>query len=454
MRFLFLCGSALCFLLSCAGTSERVAFAELAAVEAAVYRQPGGGEVAQGAAFAADSAGLDAYLQIAALNNPELKSAFYEWKAALEKVPQARALPDPKFDYGYFIREVETRVGPQRQRFSIAQMFPWFGTLQARGDAALAAARAAQQRYEALRLKLFFEVKNAFYDYYYLGRAEAILQENIQLVKYLENVVLAKYRAGSAPHASLIKAQVELDKLSDRLRSLQDLHRPVQARLNQTLNRDPAAALPLPMEIPADTVAISGQMLATWLKEASPELKAAEFAAEMAKKNVIVAKKQVLPDFMLGIDYIDTDEARMPNVAGSGKDPVVAKISINLPLWFGKNGAVIAEAKARHLAAQSTRQHKENTLRTRLEMALYEFRDARRKMRLYEEALMPRARQALNVAQSAFEGGKVDFLDIIDAQRTLLEFELSYEQARVNYRKRLAELEMLTGRELDASRER
>ncbi len=59
---------------------------------------------------------LEDYLRDAALNNAALKASFQTWKAALESVPQAKVLPDPKFTYGYFIREVETRVGPQPDR--------------------------------------------------------------------------------------------------------------------------------------------------------------------------------------------------------------------------------------------------------------------------------------------------------------------------------------------------
>jgi hypothetical protein len=67
---------------------------------------------------------LQEYLRQAARNNAGLKAAFEEWKAALEAVPQAKALPDPRFSYGYFIDEVETRVGPQKHRLGIMQVFP------------------------------------------------------------------------------------------------------------------------------------------------------------------------------------------------------------------------------------------------------------------------------------------------------------------------------------------
>ena len=107
-----------------------------------------------------ESAGLDRFLAYAALNNPGLEAAFNQWKAAVERVPQVRALPDPRFTYRYFIREVETRVGPQKQAFGLTQTFPWFGKLALRGDVAAEAARAAQQRYENEKLRLFYEVRS------------------------------------------------------------------------------------------------------------------------------------------------------------------------------------------------------------------------------------------------------------------------------------------------------
>ncbi|MHC4153562.1 MAG: TolC family protein, partial [Planctomycetota bacterium] len=86
-------------------------------------------ETDKGSADANAPVTLQDYLRLAALNNAGLKAAFEEWKAALEQVPQARSLPDPRFTYGYYIREVETRVGPQQNRLGIMQVFPWFGEI-------------------------------------------------------------------------------------------------------------------------------------------------------------------------------------------------------------------------------------------------------------------------------------------------------------------------------------
>ena len=82
------------------------------------------------------TASLGDYLTYAALHNPEVEAAYYRWQAAMEAVPQARTLPDPRLTYARYIEEVETRTGPQENRLGLSQTFPWFGTLRTKGERA------------------------------------------------------------------------------------------------------------------------------------------------------------------------------------------------------------------------------------------------------------------------------------------------------------------------------
>ena len=150
----------------------------------------------------------------------------------------------------------------------------------------------------------------------------------------------------------------------------------------------------------------------------------------------------------MGVTFIDTDEAFMPSTPDSGKDPVISTLSINLPIWYGKFRAARREATARHKAATQERKDKENKLIAGLKMVIYDFKDAERKIDLYRDTLIPKAKQSLNVTQQAFAAGSADFLDLIDTQRILLEFELSYERALADRGQSLAEIEMLTGVEI------
>jgi len=200
---------------------------------------------------------LGDYLRFASLSNAGLKAKFEQWKAALEQIPQAKALDDPKFTYSHFIEEVETRVGPQKNKFGIMQVFPWFGKIEARTDVASANAKAARQRYEAAKLKLFWQVKDAFYEFTYLATAIDIAKENLELLQHFEEVVRTKYRAAMATHPDIIRAQVELAKLEDVLKSLEQLREPTVTRLNSILNRPSDAKLTWPKREPPRKVKLN-----------------------------------------------------------------------------------------------------------------------------------------------------------------------------------------------------
>jgi outer membrane protein TolC len=189
---------------------------------------------------------LQDYLRHASLNNAELKAKFHKWKAVVEQIPQARSLPDPKFTYGYFIEEVETRVGPQKQKLGIMQTFPWFGKIEAATDAAAAAAKAAHKHYEAAKLKLFFEVKDSFREYAYLARAVDLAEQNLELLKHFEQVARTRYTADVGSHPDVIRAQIELATLDDKLKSLAEMRKPIVTRLNSVLNRNVDLPLPWP----------------------------------------------------------------------------------------------------------------------------------------------------------------------------------------------------------------
>jgi outer membrane protein TolC len=437
-------------LAGCASTRERAAFADWSSLE----RERPAAEERDGEEDGAhvdlpvlhERATLSDYRTYAALSNPGLEAAFNRWKAALEEIPQLRALPDPRFTYAYFIREVETRVGAQRQKIAISQTFPWFGKLGLKGNVALESAHREKAAYEAAKLRLFHRVTDAYVEYAYLFRAIEVTEANLQLLTELEQVVLAKYRTGTAPHAAVIKAQLELGKLEVRLLALRDRRAPVTANLNAMLGRSRNGPLAPPRPLSLDPVMFSDEQLHNWLHEQNPELRALAATAARERAAVALAKKAYFPDVTLGADWIDTDETDMPGVTDSGKDPIIARLSLNLPLWFGKNRAGIREAQARERAALLERIDRENALSAELEAALYQFRDAERKIDLYGNTLLPKAAQSLQVTRQAFSAARADFLDLIDAQRTLLEFQLSYERALADREQRLAKIEMLIGR--------
>ncbi len=391
---------------------------------------------------------LQDLLDYAAEHNPRLSAAYLRWQASMMQVNQVAALPEPRLSYGYFFSEVETRVGAQRQRIGISQTLPLFGKLRWKKEAQLQAAEAEDARIEAERLHISYRVKKHWYEYAYVHQANQVFEENVQLLELLEGVVRAKYRAGSTPHASLIKIQVELDRLRDRQVDMADLILPLGTALNAILDRPPGSELPRPADITVPDISESDSTWLELLRQRNPQLAVARSETAALKAKVKYAEKHRFPDLTIGLDYIFTDEAIFPDVRDSGKDPLMITASINLPLWRGKNRARVLEAQSRYISALHQLSAQENNLLAKQAMVVYRLTEAKRKVALYDNSLIPRSIQALNVSKAAFEAGDADILEVIDAQRTLLEFELLQVREKANLQQRLAELEMLVGKEL------
>ncbi len=388
---------------------------------------------------------LPDYLGYAERNNAALKSIFQQFRAAAEEVPQARALPDPRLTYGYFLDEVETRVGPQKQKFGIMQTFPWFGELKAQTDAASAAAKAASKRYEAERLKLFYQVKDVFYEYVYLARAVEITRQNLELLKHFEAVARIKYMAAAGSHPDVIRAQVELATLEDNLKSIEELRRPIVDSLNAILNRDRSLPLAWPTRDPFRQLGLDRDKVIVMLMVNNPELQAMDFEITAAQSRIEVAKKKFYPDISLGLDWIQTDEARMSGTDDSGKDPIVAMVSINLPIWGDSYKAAHRQAKARTRKASTDKVQRQNDITAQASKVLYKFEDSNRKATLYSDTLIPKAKEMLQASETAYQAATLDFLSLIDAQQILLNFELVYERSVTNNLQSFAQLEMIVG---------
>jgi outer membrane protein TolC len=360
-------------------------------------------------------------------------------------------LPDPWFSYTYFIENVETRVGPQRQVFRLRQSFPWFGTLGAKKDETAEAANAAFQRFESRKLRLFYQVKAAYYEYYYLGRDVSITRENLELLTFWESVARAKYRVALKQHPDVIKAQVELGKLEDRLRTVEDMMGPVVARLRAVMNLPDSIPLPVPAEIDVQEAAVYRDDVIAQVLANNPDLKSLVHLIDKARAGERLANKASWPSLFVGVDYVDIGEAVNPNAPDSGKDAFTASVGVSLPIWFGANKAKRQEAEAQYRGAQNNLADARNRLSALTEKIVFEYEDALRKTRLYGDGLVPKAEQSLNANYTAYQAGEMDFLNLLDAQRQLLDFQLQYERSKSSLATSRAEIEMVTGRALPAA---
>jgi len=396
-----------------------------------------------------EHATLDDYVKTGLRNNLELRAAFYRWKSSFQMISKEFSLPDPQFTFTEYIESVETRVGPQERVYTIKQKFPLPDKLWIRKNKAFRASEEAYHNFEKTRMDLIYKITDAYYEYLYLSKAVLLMEENIKLLKNFESVAQAKYKSALAQNQDLLKVQVELGRLENDLLSLRDLRRPLVARLNALLNLPNTTSLPWPKEPLEDTVMQDRyneiDTLYEIVKEKNPEIRALSQRVEESKEALKLAKREYFPDLTVGFTQIDTGDALNSSLAGSGKDAQMVMFSVNVPIWINRLNAGVREAKASVKASENSLANKKNELLSRLSLVHYKLRDSLRQSSLYKDALLPKATQTLSATQSGYEGGKVDFLSLIDAQRVLFNFQLAYYRHNANFHQRLSELQSLLG---------
>lgn len=397
-----------------------------------------------------EDATLDHYIGYALRGSPELDAAWHRWRAATERVTQARTLPDPQLGFAVMFDQVDTNAGYMGERYSISQMFPWFGKLGLRGDVALEEAQAEARLFEATRLELAERVTQAWFELAWLNEAVATAGENLALMRRFESVARARYRVGAVSQADVNRAQVELGRLDDQLRSLQDMRGPAAAALNAVLGRPAHARLPGAFDAPSRQPAAAWPEHedAHWLDLArtnNPELAAAQHRVIREQQAVALAQRDYYPDITLGLEYGRNAAGRMAKMDGGGSDTLAGMVSFSVPIRRGRIAAGVREAEARLGAASRQAEAREYGLEAELKQALFVHRDSIRRVELYGGTLVPKARQSLASTEAAYRAGDAGFSDLIDAQRVLLEFALAHERAAADRAQALARIRTLVG---------
>lgn len=378
--------------------------------------------------------------------NPDISASRYKAEAARAKIPQAYSPKDPEVGVMFDMIGEGRRfnLGEAEQRYTIRQMLDNPLKVYAMGEMAKNMSGASQELIRDRERDIIAKVKKAYFDYYLVNKALAINHENHTLLELMSRTAEIKYATGKATQQDVLKAQVELSMLANELIVLNKEKESARAMLNALLNRHPEAPLGEPGDLSLSSPSFSFTELKDKTLKTRPELQAMEYEVRKVKAGLTLAWGQYVPDLTLA-------GTRIQNIGGmnSKENGWAAEVMLTFPLYFAsKQNYMVKEARANVEAAQSTYQSMRN-------MALFQVKDALNKVEasqqtvdLYATSIVPQAEQTLKAAIIGYETGKVDFLTMIEAQRSLRNARLSYYKALADYESRLADLERAVGTDL------
>ena len=385
---------------------------------------------------------LGNYLEEAAENNPGLKAKFNDYLAALERAPQVRALPDPQVAFAYFIKPVETRMGPQEFKFSASQMFPWFGTLKAKENSAIQASKAKYEAFEEAKAKLFHEVRTTYYNLYFNKKAIVISIENIDILQSFRKMSEIKLEAGLVSALDGYRIEIEMGDLENQLALLKDKHFVLEVMFNNLLNSESKKEIWLPKELWLTDLALSKEAILDSIQSNNHQLLSLSFQREALGFKKEVAKKAGKPNINIGFDYIVTGKGDM-NLAGTDAF-VFPKIGLTIPLYRNKYKAMVKEVVYLEKAKAFEQDNKSNILESLFEKGWKEYRDGERRIHLFHSQL-ELARKALHILETNYATGNKNFEEILRMERKLLKYNLELEKAKADKQAAISFISYLMG---------
>ena len=381
-------------------------------------------------------------VQEATERNPEILAARRTVEAKRARIPQAGAWADPTVSLSYAGNVVPPftvmRGDPSSNRQVTAeQMIPYPGKTHLRTEIAARDADAETLAYEAVTRRVAAEVKQAYFDLVFVDRSLAILQKDREALAGFEKVTEIRYSVGKAAQQDILRAQLEITRLSQREAMLTQQRRTLEAQMNSLRN----VAIDSPVGAPAVVQPSAFVYTQDQLQEAAqanyPVLKQRRTMVDEGRLSVDLARKEERPDFSVGYAYMQRDG--LPDMYG-------ITLTTSLPVFHHrKQDKAIAEAAANLESARELQANELTVLRYTVQQDFLEIQATEQLLKLYSQGIAPQSSLTLESSISSYETGGVDFLNVISNFQAVIDAELDYHMQVTNHEKALARLEEVTG---------
>lgn len=380
---------------------------------------------------------LSAVVRQAVSDNPQLASLRAKWEAMLERPAQAKALPNPMLSYGGMdMANGGDWPDTNEKRVMAQQEFPWFGKRALREGIAAKEAESMRRELEAMTRDVVMTVKESFYDLYAVQQVITVTHEEETVLGRMAKIAETRYASGNGSQADLIKAQTEITMLKQRLLELRAQENTVKAKLNTLLNRradEPLGTLSRP---PAVGAPVEAAALFAEAARNRPEVLAAETQIERYGLEKKLMEKEYLPDYKLGLEYRDIQ---------SEDNMLMFTVSVELPIWQSKYKAGVREAERMQASSLSAREAAERQSAFDVQDAHFKLLTAQRTLHIYRTELVPQAEARFSTSEAGYREGKVDFLDLLESERFLLNTKVMTAMSEGTVGMQAARLERAVG---------
>ncbi|HQT23615.1 MAG: transporter [Sphingobacteriales bacterium 17-39-43] len=389
--------------------------------------------------FGLNAQTLNDYFKTAAANNPGLQAKYKDFEIALQKVAQVNTLPDPTLSFGYLL----SPMNGQRAELSLMQMFPWFGTLKAQGDAATLMADAKYQTFLDASNQLYYQVAASYYPLYELNLLKKVEQDNAEILESYKNIANVKFKNGVGSMVDVLRVDIMLKDSRTNLQILINKEHALLAAFNKIQNRNVQEKVIIADSLWIDDLPVSYRKDSLLINH--PLLKEIDAKKEASEYSELAARKQGLPKIGIGLQYMIMDQNSAMSVSDDAKGVFMPMASLTIPIFRSKFKAAVKEAQLMQENYSLQKEELVNTLKSGYEMIWFEISQQRELMMLYDQQVVE-AQQSLRLLFSAYGNSGKEFEEVLRMQQELLKYEKMKASAMANYHIAVAKLEYITSK--------
>ncbi len=396
---------------------------------------------------------VEVFIQRALAENRTIQAAIHNVQSLEHRIPQATALDDPVASNVVFpIPSVAPQyflMGYNPYNLTLAQQFPWFGTLRLRGEAAERDVQVALAELAAAQLDSVAAVKRAYCNLFAAMKADEILDENRKILEDFRLIASQRLKTGGSQQ-DVLRAEVLLNEL-DRDRALNaQAVAAARSTLARQLHVRPDAALKALPSLPRPDVPKELDQLSEIALAIRPELQGRLAAIARDEKAVELAKKRFYPNITLGLTYMDMEKTNaLAPKSANGSPNVGLFVGFNLPVHHKKYQAGVAEAEERARADAKLYEAQRDEAFSEIQDFMVQAKVQENVLSLLRDNIAPRTRATLELARSDYAKSNVDYATVLSALRELLQVQLQIAQVEGELGKALAGLERAVGRQLN-----
>ena len=387
-----------------------------------------------------DTLDLDLLVLEALANNPELKAAEHNRDAMDERAIQAGSFDDPELQY---MREEMPGFRwdeAMYSRLELMQMFRFPGKLSTEQSIAEINVDHAHHELMEKANDVLALLRSSYFELWFFQQSIALNRENRELLQQFARIAQTRYTVGDVPQQDVLKSYVELARLENQVSTLHQQQRSAEAMIIALLNRPRGDSLGVAV-VDRETVSLPTldtlQHLALQFR---PMLWHDSLSVEENRQVLSLARKEFLPDFTLGIEYVTTPISDFTGWS------VRAGITLPFAPWtLPKANARVEEASLSIMKAQETLNNSRNMVLTSVSDLYFKAQSVKEQLANYTNTIVPQSRQALQSSLIAYQTGRTDFLMLIDSYRTLVELSREVLMLRMQFEQNIAGLKRAIG---------